>query len=110
MEENHKSEVHVVRFYTSAFKEAVTTDDAWERSPLEIHQKLTRAQGEELAEKYSQAAAVVLQVEGAPIGCITLELPPKCTINLPEDNEERLKHDPRIDALMKAAKLIEKYR
>jgi hypothetical protein len=105
---NNRHKIHIVRFYTPEFQQALLSDESWyDDSSPEINQRLKRELGKELAERYSQAAALVLQVKGCPIGCITLELPPQCTINLP-DNTSDLEHDPRIEALRNAASLVER--
>jgi len=104
---NKDSEVHVVRLYKQEFKEAVKDDHAWHEAPPRITQGLGRELAEELAGKYSQAAAVVIQRKGAPVGCVTLELPPRCSVNFPED-EAGLLQDPRIEILRKTAKLVER--
>jgi hypothetical protein len=104
---NEESEVHVVRFYEQEFKDAIKDDDAWNEARPRITQGLRRRLAVELAKKYSQAAAVVIQRRGAPVGCVTLELPPQCSVNLPEDKADLLK-DPRIETLRKTAKLVER--
>jgi hypothetical protein len=106
VERNNKRTIHIVRFYKPEFQQALISDESWYDSLPEINQGLKRELGRELAERYSQAVALVLQAESCPIGCITLELPPKCTINLP-DNTSDLERDPRIIALRKAASLVE---
>ena len=103
---NNKRKIHIVRFYKPEFQQALASEESWYESKPNINQGLKRELGEELAERYSQAAALVLQANGCPLGCITLELPPRCTINFP-DNTSDLERDPRFVALRKAASLVE---
>lgn len=104
---NEESDVHVVRFYEQEFKDAIKDDHAWHEAPPRITQGLRRELAEELAKKYSQAAAVVFQRKGAPVGCVTLELPLRCSVNFPEDKAGLFK-DPRIEILRQTAKLVER--
>jgi hypothetical protein len=75
---NKKNVIHIVRFNSAAFNEALSSEAAWAASPVEIHQHLTLEQGRELSERYSQAAAIVLQDGSDAIGCLTLDLPLDC--------------------------------
>jgi hypothetical protein len=104
---NEESEVHVVRFYEDEFQEAIQDEPSWNDARASITQGISRELAIELARKYSQAAAVVVQKKGAPVGCVTVSLPPVCTVNLPEDREA-LRDDPRVEALLTTAKLVER--
>lgn len=102
---NEESEVHVVRFYEDEFQDALKDSPSWNTASPVITQGLKYDLAVELAKKYSQAAALVIQRKGAPVGCVTLELPPQCTVNFPEDEAE-LSKDPRIETLRETAVLV----
>lgn len=81
MEANNKDVVMIVRFNRPDFTQALATDGKWMDSDIEINQGLTRNQAQELVKLYSQAAARVLQdPDGNAIGCVTMGLPPNCSV------------------------------
>lgn len=105
---NTRNQHQIVRFYSHEFQEALLSDTAWDESRLEINRGLSIDQGRNLARRYSQAAALVLQSNGgAPIGCVTLELPPHSKANFPTDlSPESLENDPLFQTLKKGTRLV----
>ena len=105
---NDPTVIHISDLDDEEFQAGLVSPDAWRNSKPEINKGLKLAQAEDLAKRYQQAAALVLQRRGAPIGCITMELPKDCDARFPDPSDvAAVKNDPLLKALREAASLTE---
>ena len=105
---NKPGKVMIVRFNSKSFQQALSDDEAWKASKIDVHQNLTRGDAQALAESYQQVAAIVIREHsGDPIGCVTLELPKGANARFKKPKQGNPDDDPLLKHLLLTAHEVE---
>jgi hypothetical protein len=75
---NDKRQLHTADFRTPEYQAAIVDEDSWRHARRDITMDLQLEDARLLANRYGQAAALVIQTDKSEaIGCLTLEIPPE---------------------------------
>ena len=106
---NRPTEIHVVKLNAKKFKQAVASDEGWNKAPVTTTYHLDRKSAQMLADMYSEAAALVMRDNsGDALGCVTIELPPNSKLHIPQPNTTVAKTDPLIQQLRITTEFVQR--
>jgi hypothetical protein len=105
---NEPGHASIVRFNSKRFQQALSSDEDWRTSKIDINQNLSRKDAQKLAGVYHQVAAMVIREHsGDPIGCVTLELPKGAEAKFKKPKKDNPDNDPLLIHLRSTALEVE---